>query len=465
MKNIVQKSKGRFFTLKNLMLSGLIVFSVSCSDQEDEILLNGTAEAGTSITSQKEEPIVGGIYTITSVKSGRTLDISAGSNSNGANLQVWGTNENTSATHRQWEVLSTGGDYVRLKGVDSGKSLEVSAGNNSNGANVQQYEYRGHTHQQWEIKSVGNDEYRLKNRDSGKSLRVSGTKNGSNADQHAYRGWSSQKFYFTKVGGSSDNGGNGGDSDVDVPTGSDPWDFFENCNQWKITWVDGSEQKKLCTQRARSDQYFVSSDRKALVFKVQLEDGINSTQNSTYPRSELRERTTDGGSDVYWTTSGNHALYIQQAITHLPIEKDHIVTGQIHGNKDEGIDDSMVVRLEGKKLFLSFNGGKLRSDVTITNDYSLGTKMEVILQIINDKHYCYYSTDGKLRSAYNSGNASKYLVNGGSLMSRSYGDAYFKVGNYTQSNEKEEGSSFGKSNNYGEVYVYAFNVSHSGGKI
>ena len=45
-------------------------------------------------------------------------------------------------------------------------------------------------------------------------------------------------------------------------------------------------------------------------------------------------------------------------------------------------------------------------------------------------------------------------------MDKDYGEAYFKIGNYTQSNPDKEGSQTGKSNNYGEVVVYDFYVKH-----
>ena len=82
-------------------------------------------------------------------------------------------------------------------------------------------------------------------------------------------------------------------------------------------------------------------------------------------------------------------IYVKQAITHLPINKPELVATQIHGNKDEGIDDSMVLRLEDSHLFLSFNGGKLRDNVTITTNYTLGTVHEVIFIVVDGKHYCY----------------------------------------------------------------------------
>ncbi|UXP33103.1 polysaccharide lyase family 7 protein [Reichenbachiella agarivorans] len=245
-------------------------------------------------------------------------------------------------------------------------------------------------------------------------------------------------------------------------TANIPSDLMENCNQWKITYPDGVEDKTLCGE-SNNEYFYVNNDKNAIVFRVPIRSNNGSTPNSNYIRSELRERTESGSSDIYWTTSGKHVVYVEQAITHLPMNKDHLVATQIHGNKADGIDDAMVMRLEGSHLFLSFNGGKLRSDVTIKSNYTLGTKHEVIFEVIDGKHYCYYSEDGNLASAYASGNASSYLIKDGSnsyVMNKSYGEAYFKVGNYTQSNANEEGSDTGNPNNYGEVLVYDFSVSH-----
>ncbi|WP_422359554.1 polysaccharide lyase family 7 protein [Reichenbachiella sp.] len=242
-----------------------------------------------------------------------------------------------------------------------------------------------------------------------------------------------------------------------------PSDLMANCNQWKITYPDGSEDKTLCGE-GNNEYYFVSDNQDAIVFKVPIRSNNGSTPNSSYIRSELRERKEDGSSDIYWTTTGQHVVYSKQAITHLPINKNHLVATQIHGNKSDGIDDAMVLRLEGSHLFLSFNGGKLRSDLTIKTDYVLGTQHEVIFEIINGKHYCYYSEDGNLSNAYNSGNASSYLVKDGSnnhVMDINYDQTYFKIGNYTQSNPDKEGSDTDDPNNYGEVYVYDFWVLHN----
>ena len=241
-----------------------------------------------------------------------------------------------------------------------------------------------------------------------------------------------------------------------------PSDLMRNCSQWKITYPDGVEDKTLCNE-ANNEYYYVNSAGNAITFHVPIRSSNGSTPNSDYIRSELRERTEDGSADIYWTTSGSHMVYSKQAITHLPTVKPHLVATQIHGNKADGIDDSMVMRLEGSHLFLSFNGGKLRDNVTIKTNYVLGTVHEVIFLVVDGKHYCYYSEDGNLLTRYNNGTAAAYLVKDGSndyVMNLNYDQSYFKIGNYTQSNPEKEGSETDKASNYGEVLVYDFIAQH-----
>lgn len=268
--------------------------------------------------------------------------------------------------------------------------------------------------------------------------------------------------YISDDSDDSDDGDDGDGGEVDPGTADVPSDLMDNCNQWKITYPDGEEDKTLCGED-NNEYWYVNDDKNAMVFRVPITTDNGSTPNSDYIRSELREREEDGSADIYWTTDGTHVVYVQQAITHLPTVKDELVATQIHGNKDDGIDDAMVLRLEGSHLFLSFNGGDLRDDVTITTSYSLGTIHEVIFEVINGKHYCYYSEDGGLESKYNSGSADSYLVKDGSnsyVMDLDYDESYFKIGNYTQSNSEKEGDESDKSDNYGEVVVYDFWVNH-----
>ncbi|WP_160061062.1 polysaccharide lyase family 7 protein [Psychromonas sp. L1A2] len=299
------------------------------------------------------------------------------------------------------------------------------------------------------VRVTGNGNSEGSNWNSIVETKILGCTDGSTAD--------------TDTGDTSDTSDSDPSDNVTVAPGDAeyPSDLMSNYNQWKITYPDGVEDKTLL--KATNEYFYVNDEGNGIVFRAPVKSNNGTTPNSDYIRSELRERTTDGKSDIYWTTSGTHVAYSKQAITHLPLVKDHLVATQIHGNKDDGIDDSMVLRLEGEHLFLSFNGGKLRSNLTIKEDYKLGTIHEVIFEVVNDKHYVYYSEDGGLNAAYTAGNASKYLVKDGSsdyVMDLNYDKSYFKIGNYTQTNADEEGSSTDDEDNYGEVVVYDFWVNH-----
>ena len=431
--------------LKTIVLTSIIICFGSCSENEivEEDILTETSTIKETLPaySNKVAPIVGGKYTITSVSSGRTLDISSASNSNGANLQVWGTNSNTTATHRQWEIISTGGNYVRLKGVDSGKSLEVSGGSNANNANVQQWAYQGTTHQQWEIISVGNNEYRIKNRDSGKSLRIYGTTNGSNAAQYAYQGWNSQKFYFTEVGGTT----------TTPPTGNSPGSILSlTNNDWKLNGFTASPSSSATYYDDVMDQvngniatwensnYFYDSNGWAY-FKCYR--GLGSSQNSNNPRVELRELNGSGGLASWNGDNGSHIMSFTVRVDQLPVgydddENEDRSTGtlcfaQIHGpsgtnSNGVDVDDTIRVQFEGS-AGQSSGSVKMKISGYITEDqgggsetidgFSLDTSYDMQLRFINDR--------------------LSIVVNGNEVFGRTLNTAgngsYFKIGNYLQS--------------------------------
>lgn len=164
-------------------------------------------------------------------------------------------------------------------------------------------------------------------------------------------------------------------------------------------------------------------------------DGL-TTQNSTYSRSELREMANNGASRASWSSnSGTHTMVIDQAITHLPNDKRHVVAGQIH----DGEDDVSVFRLEGTKLYLT-KGGTTHYKL-ITDNYVLGTRFQAKFEVSNDQIRAYYN--GVLQAT----------------IPASFSGAYFKAGVYTQANCSN--SSPCDSGNYGQVIVYRVAVTHS----
>lgn len=219
-------------------------------------------------------------------------------------------------------------------------------------------------------------------------------------------------------------------------------------SNWKITipfdenGMDGAnsgvaKEIKLNSIAAYTlkDYYFVNSTKNGVVFRAHAAGA--HTSGSGYPRCEYREMTN--GKEAKWQSNiGKHTLEIDQAITFLPIQKKHVVAGQIHSTGD--FDDVITCRLEDKKLFLSHNG---KAGKVITTNYVLGTRFKIKWEVENNE----------IKSFFNDQLVETYPL--------AFPDSYFKAGCYTQS------ASWGKNNNhqadpkeYGEVVIYSLKVKH-----
>lgn len=209
---------------------------------------------------------------------------------------------------------------------------------------------------------------------------------------------------------------------------------------WKETLPTGASEKPTEILQASlstfaSPPYFqVNAAGDGVQFRAPV-NGV-TTSGSGYPRSELREMTDNGTKNASWsTTSGTHALFIDQAITAVPQTKKHVVAGQIH---DSG-DDVIVIRLEYPKLFIDING---QTGPTLDPNYTLGKRFTV----------GFVATEGKIKVYYNGSSTPAYTL------SKSGSGNYFKAGAYTQSNCSKE--TVCSDSNYGEVIIYGLAVRH-----
>ena len=163
-----------------------------------------------------------------------------------------------------------------------------------------------------------------------------------------------------------------------------------------------------------------------LAFRAPVEGAV--TKGSSYPRSELREH------GAAWSTSeGVHQMTIRQAILKTPSKKPHVVAGQIHDAKD----DVVMIRLEGKRLFVEGGGKDLG---LLEADYALGT--EFVVRLV--------ASAGRIRVYYRDLETPKVDV------ARRAEGCYFKAGVYTQSN-LAKGDAAGE---YGEVVIRELTLAH-----
>lgn len=211
---------------------------------------------------------------------------------------------------------------------------------------------------------------------------------------------------------------------------------------WKLTLPIGSSESPTEILQPKLANYNIDPWFIKVNNGIRFRAPVNSvtTGGSNYPRSELREMTSNGSKRASWSsTQGTHTMFLDQAITAVPTTKKHVVAGQIH----DADDDVIVIRLEYPNLYVNVDGD---NRYVLDSNYTLGKRFSVKFEVMNGKTYVYYNDS--LGPVY--------------TLSKSYKGAYFKAGAYTQSNCDREGSStICNGNNYGEVIVYQATVSHN----
>lgn len=212
-------------------------------------------------------------------------------------------------------------------------------------------------------------------------------------------------------------------------------------SSWKIQLPIGEaespdevQQPALATYKV--DPWFTPTPQcDGVVFRSAV-NGV-TTGGSNYPRSELREMNPGGGDEASWAANeGTHVMTIDQTVTHLPNDKQHMVVGQIHG----GDDDVSVFRVEGTSLYVT-NGDDPHYQL-VTDNFQLNTRFQVRFVVAN----------GTINAYYNGEPAA--------TLDASFTTGYFKAGAYTQANC--ENSSPCDESNYGEVIIHDVSLGESG---
>ncbi len=210
-------------------------------------------------------------------------------------------------------------------------------------------------------------------------------------------------------------------------------------SRWKLTLPTGPREHPTevtsAALRAGFEQrpHFWRQSDGAQVFAAPV-DGV-STSGSNNPRSELREMNPDGSKAAWSSTKGTHRMKVRLAFTRLPTGNPGVgvVGAQIHSSSD----DETVLRLEGRKLWVTKGDAKYR---LVTDAYVLGTPIDCEFRVAQG--HTEVLCDGRL------------IAN----LYKKYSKAYFKTGCYTQCNA---GVKPKNSTNYGEVIVYSVEVSHT----
>jgi len=131
---------------------------------------------------------------MTSRLSGKVVDVSQQSTSDGGNVDQWTWN---GGQNQQWSFVDAGvgSGYLNIVNFNSGKCLDVSQQSTADGANVDQWTCNGGQNQQWQWVAHGSY-FQLIGRQSGKCLDVyqSSTADGANLDIWTCNGGQNQDW-------------------------------------------------------------------------------------------------------------------------------------------------------------------------------------------------------------------------------------------------------------------------------
>ena len=149
-----------------------------------------------TLAAENRNVLADGVYTIASAKnSNYVLDVSGGSVSRGANIQLYSYNDTPA---QQFRVSHDSQGYVTFTSVKSGKVLDISGGTVKNSANIQQWDSNGTEAQKWIVKRTGNAYTIVSGKNTNYVLDLSSGKvnKGQNIQLYADNGTAAQQWYI-----------------------------------------------------------------------------------------------------------------------------------------------------------------------------------------------------------------------------------------------------------------------------
>lgn len=137
--------------------------------------------------------------TVVSVKSGKALDVAAGSTADGATVLQWAPH---GGRNQQWRLVAVSGDAYAITSVNSGKVLDVEGSSTADGARIIQWPWTGNANQQWRVEPVGDGNVRLVSVHSGRVMDVNGgsVSDGARIIQWPWAGTPNQLWRLSPVG-------------------------------------------------------------------------------------------------------------------------------------------------------------------------------------------------------------------------------------------------------------------------
>lgn len=151
-----------------------------------------------TLAAENRNVLADGTYTIsTLLNSNYVLDVKDGSTSNGANIQLYESNDTAA---QQFKVSHDSQGYVTFTNVKSGRVLDLNGAVVKDAGNIQQYTSNGTRAQKWIVKQDGNGYVVMSAINPNYILDLNGgsVRNGSNIQLHSVTGSNSQRWNITK---------------------------------------------------------------------------------------------------------------------------------------------------------------------------------------------------------------------------------------------------------------------------
>ena len=151
-----------------------------------------------ALAAENRNVLADGTYTIsTLLNSNYVLDVKDGLTSNGANIQLYQSNDTEA---QQFTVSHDSQGYVTFTNVKSGRVLDINGSVAKDGANIRQYTSNGSRAQKWIVKQDGNGYVVMSALNPYYILDLSGgsVRNGSNIQLYSTTGSNSQRWNITK---------------------------------------------------------------------------------------------------------------------------------------------------------------------------------------------------------------------------------------------------------------------------
>ena len=136
-----------------------------------------SGKASQRLSFTKRNLVEGGLYIMRSGTGARVLDVNGASKSDGANVQLWTSNDDN---NQKFTVTAVSDGYYKIVNLNSNKA--VTAAGSGTGVNVRQNAYKGTSSQLWKAEVGPNGGVVFTDKQSGQALSVAGNANANGAN-------------------------------------------------------------------------------------------------------------------------------------------------------------------------------------------------------------------------------------------------------------------------------------------